>query len=129
MRVIARVPVTAEIPGRQARIAAALGGLRAEMARSQIMHVRAFRRLPMMVFSVTEVELDTLIDSGLVDAVHEDRVRHPHLAVSIPYIGGDIAHNFGYQVSGVAVAILDTGIDARHRPFGGRVVEAACCSP
>jgi subtilisin family serine protease len=128
VRVIARVSVTSQRAGRQARTASALGNLRTAMAQINVSPVKEFKRLSLAVYSLTEAQLDDLIDSGLVEAVYEDRLNKAHLVQSLPLIGGDVAHNFGLDGNDATVAIIDTGVDASHTVFGSRVVEEACFS-
>ncbi|MDH3977155.1 MAG: hypothetical protein OEU86_01465, partial [Gammaproteobacteria bacterium] len=129
VRVIVQVSDSGSPGGnRQQSINNALGKLKSGLAKSGIRPVKEYRKLPLMVFSVTSAQLDLLVDSGLVAFVYEDGIRRPTLFQSIPFIGGDVAHGAGLNGNGVAVAILDTGVDAGHTAFGGRVVEEACFS-
>ena len=50
------------------------------------------------------------------------------LSNSVPYIGGNIAHSNNYKGQGAYVVIIDTGIEAAHPFFGGRVALEACFS-
>lgn len=105
-----------------------ISGLKSHMKHHNIKHQRELKRLGFVIMEVDSSELDALIDSGLVDSVVEDIPVPPTLNQSIPHIGADIAHNAGYTGEGQAVVILDTGVEALHPSFGGRVVEQACFS-
>lgn len=50
-----------------------------------------------------------------------DGLRQPSLDVSVPRIGAPAAWQAGYTGEGVTVAVLDTGIDATHPDFHGRL--------
>ncbi|GAA4189265.1 hypothetical protein GCM10022252_25880 [Streptosporangium oxazolinicum] len=50
------------------------------------------------------------------------------LATSLQVIGADKAHAAGTKGQGQTIAIIDTGIDAAHPDFGGKVVEQVCFS-
>jgi len=103
---------------RAARIASELG----------IEPLRTLRQRPVQVYSLDREQLDRLLDSGLFEHVREDRLNRPQLQESLALVGGDIAHAQGYTGSGVAIAVLDTGVDASHPAFGSRIVEEACFS-
>src|SRR4051812_12117939 len=63
-----------------------------------------------------------------VEAVGEDGIARPQLAESVPLIHGPEAQAAGATGAGWGVAILDTGVEATHPFFGGRVVAEACFS-
>ena len=63
-----------------------------------------------------------------VASVQEDRLAKPDLATSVPLVSAPTAWGFGYTGQGVAVVILDTGIDRTHPFFGSRIVHEACFS-
>lgn len=90
--------------------------------------LRTLRRRPVQVYSVDREQLDRLLDSGLFTEVREDRLNRPLLQESLALIGGDIAHGQGMTGNGVAIAVLDAGVDAGHPAFGSRVVAEACFS-
>lgn len=90
--------------------------------------LRESRRQAIQVYALSAQELTAFIDSGKFDVIVEDALNKPSLLQSVPGIGGDVAHNTSITGNGVAIAILDTGVDANHVNFGGRVVEEACFS-
>ncbi|GAA4629177.1 S8 family serine peptidase [Actinoallomurus vinaceus] len=57
-----------------------------------------------------------------VQKVWLDGKAHASLDVSVPAVGAPAAWAAGYTGKGVKVAVLDTGIDAAHPDFAGRIV-------
>ena len=82
---------------------------------------------PYVVMEIDNGQYDSLLQSGLIEAFYEDRLHRPTLADSIPLIGGTAAFD-RTRGEGHAVAIVDTGVDASHPFFAGRVVAEACFS-
>jgi subtilisin family serine protease len=109
------------IAAAQDRLMEALRGTGAEL-------LRRYETIPFQVLSVTPAALGHLLTSDLVSSVKPDRLLRPTLAQSVPLIQADQAWAVGYTGAGIAVAILDTGIEETHSFFGGRVAAEACFS-
>jgi subtilisin family serine protease len=84
--------------------------------------------LPLSVIEVDAAQLQEMVRAGLISDVVEDVPDPPALQDSIPLIHADIAATLGATGAGQTIAILDTGVDAGHPFFGGRVVSEACYS-
>lgn len=92
---------------------------------------RKFRSIPYIALEVNSGQLARI--SGMPDVIHvqEDALLRPILASSNPVIGSPEAWAQGYDGSGFAVAVLDTGVDSSHPFFttgGNKVVSEACYS-
>lgn len=110
------------------RRAAGRQRLASAMSRLGIRAFAEYRRSAMSAFFVDTRQLDALLDSGYAAAVWESKPRQAHLQQSNSLIGSQVARDRGLYGNGVAVVILDTGIDAGHATFGGRVTWEACFS-
>jgi len=127
VRVLARARETAvELPALRRQLALQRAARFA--ARRGLAPMRSLRRNGLQVYQLSPDQLAAFVDSGEFASVAEDRLNRPLLAQSLPLIGADVAHQLDNTGNGAVVAILDTGVDAAHPAFGGRVVAEACFS-
>jgi subtilisin family serine protease len=84
--------------------------------------------IPYMAMTVDSAVLDSLFASETVTGVYEDKTARPKLDKSVPRVGATKLHSAGLTGSGVAVAVLDTGVDKLHPFLKGSVVSEACYS-
>ena len=108
------------IAAAQASVVAALDGRATSVWRSAY--------VPVLTATVDAEGLRRLQDAPAVRRVVRDVAEPPHLMESIALVGAPAVHQSGYRGEGQAVAILDSGVDARHSFLGDRVVEEACFS-
>ncbi|MEM7798031.1 MAG: S8 family serine peptidase, partial [Chloroflexota bacterium] len=87
-----------------------------------------FETIPFVALKVNRAGLDFLKQSPQVAHIQEDIKFTLSLASSIPVIGATEAWDRGYRGDGQAVVIIDSGLDATHSFFEGRVVAEACFS-
>lgn len=89
--------------------------------------VARLRTLPVIVLDAPRTAIERLDDHPQVASIAEDMLAAPHLTGSVALIHADNVHP-ETTGAGVAIAILDTGVDAAHPFLGGRVVAEACFS-
>jgi subtilisin family serine protease len=89
---------------------------------------RRFGLVPGFATLLPPERLDALRQHPAVASVRPDRWSRVALDQSVPQVQGDLAHAAGFAGAGQAIAVLDTGVDAGHAFFGGRVVAEACFS-
>lgn len=89
---------------------------------------RDFADRPILAFDATPAMLAQLTNDPLVVSIESDRLLAPSLIQSIVTAAAETPFAAGFDASGVAVAILDTGVEASHSFFGGRIVDQACFS-
>lgn len=85
-------------------------------------------QFPLVVAEVNSVQLRAMAKDASIANVVEDELALPSLAESGPLIGAPQALARGASGAGQTIAILDTGVDASHPFFGGRVTSEACFS-
>ena len=90
--------------------------------------LRRYGAFPLLALEASPRELAELAASPDVLAIEADRLLRPSLAESIPRVSADVSTAAGFDGAGAAVVILDTGVEAAHSFFGGRVVAEACFS-
>ena len=89
---------------------------------------RSWESVPSVALKVDGPALEFLARHPLVAAIQEDALSPPLLASTTHFIGADVTFGAGFGGLGQTVVILDTGIDADHPFYGGRVVWEACFS-
>ena len=83
---------------------------------------------PAFAINVTGAELDALAADPRVVNVSLDHESFPTLIQSLPLIGMPAAYSAGGTGNGMAVAILDTGVQNNHEFFVGKIVAEVCFS-
>lgn len=115
--------------GEQRRaIAAARRALNADLRGLDATEYASWETLPHVALKVGRGALERLASSPLVATIQEDGLSDPLLASSTKLIGADLTAASGFRGDNWAVVITDTGIDADHPFFSGRVVVQACYS-
>ena len=110
------------------QISQAQADVHASLAGHNVTRVTNFKYVPQIALTVDRPAFDALVAHPSVVTIHEDIPRPHMLAQSVPLIGAPTVWGFGYTGAGVAVAILDTGVDKTHPFLSGAVVSEACYS-
>ena len=137
VRVLVKVPVSgSSLPlekGAHDQLAAISGtqdgllGALAALGKSPLKS-RKYKYIPYMAMTVDAGTLSALLASDAVTGVYEDKVSRPTLDKSVPRIGAAELRPAGITGKGVAVAVLDTGVDKLHPFLKGSVISEACYS-
>ncbi|MGH8707941.1 MAG: S8 family serine peptidase, partial [Burkholderiales bacterium] len=96
------------------------------------LQVRPLRALPMVAVQGTSLQIGNLPALPGLRSLYLNRRMTYFLDESVPLIGAPRAWNeLGVTGKGVAVAVIDSGIDAMHRdlPFGSKVVQNVKLAP
>jgi subtilisin len=123
---------TDQIALQRADIKSAQRALKDSLAGYKVDVYTEYDIIPYLAASVDPEALSALIASPLVVSIEEDIPVKADLASSIPQIGADNVWAGGFEGSGWAVAVLDTGVQWDHPFLGGsassRVISEACYS-
>ena len=90
--------------------------------------IRRYEIIPFLALTVTPAELARLIADGRVLSIQEDIPAPPMLNEALRVIHAVQAQKAGFDGDGFAVAILDSGVEAKHPMLAGHVKAEACFS-
>ena len=124
----ARLPSPAAVVAQRRAIDDAATRMLARLSGTQHRVARRYQTLPFVALDATPAVRAALARDPDVVRVVEDEIVRTVLTQSVPLVQGDQAWAAGYDGTGTAIAILDTGVDAQHPFFGGRVALEACFS-
>ena len=85
-----------------------------------------FSHVPVLTASLTDFEIDNLEKNDLVETIEPEVIHRPELSSTSGVVDAPEAYTLGFDGTGVAVAILDTGVDNDHTFLN--VVSEACYS-
>ena len=125
-------PSRAGAEARRSAISSAQDSLISELTLegAQPLSAHKYRYVPYMAMTVDGPALRALVESAQVVSIEED-IPEPALSAeswNMVKIGADALHASAATGKGIAVAILDTGVDKTHPYLSGAVVSEACYS-
>ncbi|MDM8518671.1 S8 family serine peptidase [Anaerolineales bacterium HSG6] len=112
----------------RARISRTQDSLLNSLSTSSVSNIKRFEYIPAVALVVDAEGLAELENSPEVSYIHEDAFMEYSLGTSTQIIGANTAWDLGYTGEGWTVAVVDSGVDASHTFFEGRVVSEACYS-
>jgi len=98
------------------------------LAGANATNIKQYQYVPYLAVTANAAALQALAKNPMVIEIREDVLAPPTLAESTAVIGADIAWQSGYDGSGWAVAVLDSGVDKNHNFLSGKVISEACYS-
>jgi subtilisin family serine protease len=116
------------IKGQRSAITAATQKLLGNLSGLKYTLNATYYAFPLVGLTVDSAGLEKLFTLPEVAQVAESTLKHPDLAQSTVIIGAVAAQGQGYNGTGYAVAILDTGFQTNHPFLAGRTVAEACFS-
>ncbi|MEO5359787.1 MAG: S8 family serine peptidase [Nitrospirota bacterium] len=88
-----------------------------------------YKYIPYIAMTLNSAALNSTLSAPEVESVVEDEVSPPSAVNwNISATGASTVWQYGYDGSGYAVAILDTGVDKTHPMLSAKVIAEACYS-
>ncbi len=116
------------IGAQRAAMRASVNAVRAEAAAAGVTLEPAFEFIPYFPATVTRASFEQLRKTPGIVSIQEVTTEAPSTYVSVPATNTPAAVAAGFNGSGWAVAVLDSGSDYTHSMLAGSVLSEACYS-
>jgi subtilisin family serine protease len=90
-------------------------------ATNEVSVTHEYRLISATAMQLPAAQVEALSQDDSVEYIWPDLPVHTCLDVSVPHIRAPQVWNAGFRGDGVKIAIVDTGIDAQHTDFAGRI--------
>jgi serine protease AprX len=92
------------------------------LSRPTVMLRHVVKMTNMIALSASPEQIKSISHEPWVEKIEEDQIVYAVIDESAPAIGAPVAWRAGFTGRGVSIAVIDTGIDANHPDFAGRLV-------
>ena len=99
-----------------------------ELSSEGLERVKTFETIPYMALDIDQDNLQALIESENVAGIWENKPMPLSLAETVPQIHADKSREAGFDGSGWAIAVLDSGVQSDHVFLQDKVIAEACFS-
>ena len=97
-----------------------------ELSSEGLERVKTFETIPYMALDIDQDNLQALIESENVAGIWENKPMPLSLAETVPQIHADKSREAGFDGSGWAIAVLDSGVQSDHVFLQDKVIAEAC---